>query len=72
MKFLFFSSVFGHFLFLQTELDHACLKPKPFPKAMTGAVGAYIDGAPLVCGGLYEDERDKCYRVRERPNQRFQ
>ncbi len=46
------------------ELDHPCIKPAPFPVPMSGAVGAYVDGAPTICGGMYEDGSDHCYRVR--------
>lgn len=45
------------------ELDHPCTKPRDFPEPMTGAVGAFVDGAPVICGGYYEDGSDRCYRV---------
>ena len=45
------------------ELNHTCPKPADFPEPMTGAVGAYIDGAAVVCGGFYDDGNDHCYKV---------
>ncbi len=43
------------------ELHHLCPKPADFPAAVSGAVGAFIAGQPVICGGTYEDGHDRCY-----------
>ena len=36
----------------------SCQKPTDLPTAMVGAVGAYIRGRPMICGGY---EGGECY-----------